>query len=188
MDTRTRILKAATKLLRKDPGAVRMEDVARAADVSRQALYLHFENRTALLVAATAHLDDELGFQERIQPILQAKTGSQALERMAEFLGSYLPIVQPLIDAFTVGRTTDPAVQAAFVDRTENRRGGCRQIVAWLIRDKELAKDLDAASAEELLMGLTSYELWREWVVAGKMSHEQYLVQLKRLLKKSMLR
>jgi AcrR family transcriptional regulator len=188
MDTRTRIVKAARTLLRKDAGAVRMEDVAQAARVSRQAVYLHFPNRTALLEAATAHIEQELGFPERLNPILEAKSGVLALERMAEFLGDYLPVAQPVIDAFTVGRSSDPEVQAIFESRTEHRRGGVRQIVAWLIRDKALAKDLDAATAEEVMMGLTSYELWREMVVVGKLSNAEYVVQLERLLRRALLR
>ena len=187
METRTRILKAACKLLLKDLGSVRMEDVARASGVSRQAVYLHFPNRTALLVAATSFLEQELGFVQRIRPIVEAKTGLQALERNFDFLGEYLPEVQPVIDAYHAGRG-DPAIDAAIKDRTENRRGGAKMIVGWLIRDKQLAKDLDAATAEELLMGLTSYELWRELVFTGGLTDAQYVAQLKRLAKKALLR
>jgi AcrR family transcriptional regulator len=188
MDTRPRILKAALKLLRKDPGAVRMEDVARAAHVSRQAVYLHFPNRTALLEAATAHVEQELGFLERLKPIQEAKSGVLALERMVEFLGDYLPAAQPIIEAFTPGRSSDPAVQAIFKTRAEDRRRGVKMMIGWLIRDKALAKGLDPATAEELILGLTSFELWREMVVVGKLSNADYVVQLKRLLRRAILK
>jgi AcrR family transcriptional regulator len=165
-----------------------MEDVARAAGLSRQAVYLHFPNRTELLLAATAYLEEELGFTERIQPILTAPSGVAALERMVEFLGDYLPVAQPVIDAFTAGRSSDPVIQTLFRDRAENRRGGVKQIIAWLIRDKALTKDLDVATAEEIMMGLTCFELWRELVVVGKLTNAQYVEQLKRLLRRALVR
>lgn len=188
METRLRIVKAACKLLKKDLDAVRMQDVARAAGVSRQAVYLHFPNRTALLLAATVHLEEELGFPARIAPILQAKTGALALDRMAEFLGDYLPVAQPVIEAFTVSRNSDEAVRAIFQDRNDNRRGGMKMIIGWLVRDKALAKDLDASTAEEILMGLTSFELWRELVVVGNLTSAQYVVQLKRMMRRGLMR
>ena len=55
-DTRTRALKAAWKLLEEGGSSVRMADIAKAAGISRQAVYLHFPTRAELLVAVTRHL------------------------------------------------------------------------------------------------------------------------------------
>jgi AcrR family transcriptional regulator len=58
IETRTRILDAAWKLLETGQGSgVRMSDIAKTAGISRQAVYLHFPTRAELLIATTRHLD-----------------------------------------------------------------------------------------------------------------------------------
>jgi len=49
-NTRTKILEATWKLMEDRRGqGVRMGDIAKAAGISRQAIYLHFDTRTALM-------------------------------------------------------------------------------------------------------------------------------------------
>ena len=58
-ETRTRILKAAWTLLEASRGrGVKMGDIASAAGVSRQAVYLHFATRADLLIATTHYVDE----------------------------------------------------------------------------------------------------------------------------------
>ena len=61
-DTRSRILQAALELLEASQGkGVRMTDIAKQAGITRQALYLHFSTRAALLIATTHYLDELKG-------------------------------------------------------------------------------------------------------------------------------
>ena len=54
IETRSRILDATVNMLEEHGGVgVRMGDIAKAAGISRQAVYLHFASRAELLVAAT---------------------------------------------------------------------------------------------------------------------------------------
>lgn len=79
--TRTRILKAALKLLEASQGqGVRMSDIARAASISRQALYLHFPSRADLLVATTRYLDEVNKVEERLVPSRTARSGVERLD------------------------------------------------------------------------------------------------------------
>lgn len=58
--TRARILDSAVSLLESGTGgAVRISDIAKAAGISRQAVYLHFPKRSDLLIAATRFLDEK---------------------------------------------------------------------------------------------------------------------------------
>ena len=69
IETRTRILEATVQMLEEGQGrAVRMGDIAAAAGISRQAVYLHFASRTELLVAAAKHLDEVLQSDRRLAP------------------------------------------------------------------------------------------------------------------------
>ena len=63
-ETRKRIVETAWRLLVDQRGkAARMSDIAAAAGVSRQAVYLHFGSRSELLIAATRHGDAVLGLE-----------------------------------------------------------------------------------------------------------------------------
>lgn len=56
--TRVRILDTAVGLVEAQPATVpSMSEVARATGISRQALYLHFPDRSALLLALVEHVD-----------------------------------------------------------------------------------------------------------------------------------
>jgi AcrR family transcriptional regulator len=56
ISTKTRILDTTWKLLEARDKNTRMSDIAKAVGISRQALYLHFPTRAALLIATTRHL------------------------------------------------------------------------------------------------------------------------------------
>ena len=65
-DTRARILDTAWGLVReRGIGAVTVADIAAATGVSRQLLYVHFENRAGLLVAMARRHDVRSGFAGR---------------------------------------------------------------------------------------------------------------------------
>ena len=78
--TRERILKSTWSLLEAGgASSVRMSDIAKAAKISRQALYLHFPNRAELLVATTRYLDEVYDVDTRLLASRTAKTGTDRL-------------------------------------------------------------------------------------------------------------
>ena len=61
-NSRARILDVALALIMKRKGAdVSMATIARAARVSRQAMYLHFADRADLILALVRHADEKRG-------------------------------------------------------------------------------------------------------------------------------
>src|SRR5262245_17666825 len=90
--TRRRILDAAHKLVVKRGGAdVRLSDVARAARVSRQAIYLHFADRAELFTAVVRHGDEQLGIPEAVQQVMGAPTGVAAIRAMVSLQAGLNP-------------------------------------------------------------------------------------------------
>ena len=98
--TRERLLSAAWQLAH-ERGSVRftLAEVASRAGISRQALYLHFDNRAGLLVAMARRIDHSSGFVRRIaatrdQPALPGLR--QVLRLWYEHLAEVLPVARAL--------------------------------------------------------------------------------------------
>ena len=92
IETRTRILETTVRMLEEHGGrGVRMGDIAKAAGISRQAVYLHFASRAELLVAATRYLDEILDVDARLAPSRAATSGVERLALYIECWGSYIP-------------------------------------------------------------------------------------------------
>src|SRR5512135_1047982 len=99
-ETRTRILKETMRLMEQQRGqGVRISDIARAAGVSRQAVYLHFSNRTELLVATARYADEVYGLDQQLQPLQATTSGISALRIYLEFWAGYIPSIYGLARA-----------------------------------------------------------------------------------------
>ena len=117
-ETRKRILEETRRLMEAQRGSeVPLEDIARAAWVSRQALYNHFGSRTGLLVETARYLDEIFGLNERTQSIRNAQNGADMLGALVTFWGNYVPEIYGLAKAFMILRETDEAAAAAWNDR-----------------------------------------------------------------------
>jgi AcrR family transcriptional regulator len=125
LDTRARILDTAWGLVReRGVAAVTLADVAAAAGVSRQLLYVHFENRAGLLVAMARRHDVRSGFAGRVE-----EAGSlppvAALERLLRLWFAYLPEILPVARALEAAAVNGDEGGAAWRDRVY----GLREVV-----------------------------------------------------------
>ena len=97
IDTKTRILEATWQLLEEHRGqGVNMSDIARAAGISRQAVYLHFTSRTELMIATMNYVDEVKGLDERLNLFNSAKTGIELLDTCVDVWGNYIPEIYGL--------------------------------------------------------------------------------------------
>lgn len=160
-NTRERILGAAWRLLEAaDGGDVRMRDIAAAAGVSRQALYLHFATRTELLVATTRHIDQVLGLDDRLRSWRSARTGREVLRAWIHFWGEYIPQIHPVARALMASRSHDPDAAAAWADRMRAVHDGCRITCEALARDGILDARHSVKDATDLLWAILSVSTW----------------------------
>lgn len=179
-DTRERILETTWELMENQSGkGVRMSDIAKASKLSRQAIYLHFDNRTDLLIATTEYVDQVKKVGERIQPTLQAKTGEQRLERFIEFWGGHLPEIYGIAKALLDRLSTDEAAAAAWVNRMQLVREQCDIIARDLKKDKRLAKAWTVPIAADLLFATLSVQMWEQYTQKLGWSASQYIQRMK---------
>src|SRR5688500_5475131 len=100
LDTRERILQETWQLMEQKRGiGVRLEDIAKSAGVSRQAIYMHFGSRAGLLIETARYLDTNKSHLARTQHIREAADGVYALDALIEFWAGYLPDIYGLAKA-----------------------------------------------------------------------------------------
>lgn len=172
-DTRKKIIEIASKLLLESHGnGVRMADIAKASGVSRQAVYLHFPSRGELMIAAVRHLDDVYGLDERLKTFREARKGIDILEAFIDFWGNYIPKIYGVAKALMAARDTDGAAAAAWDDRMNSVRNGCRRTIETIEHEGLLSPEWTVDEAVDLTWTMLSIENWErltrdcEWTVA----------------------
>ncbi|MGR3312401.1 TetR/AcrR family transcriptional regulator [Roseovarius indicus] len=186
--TRTRILKAAWELLESNPGvAARMSDIAKKAGVSRQALYLHFPNRTELFVATTKYMDEVYCVQDSLADSRAATTGEARLEAYITAWSAYVPKIFGIAKTLIVMSETDEDAARAWAERMQDMREGCEAAVAALARDSALTSDYSETEATDLLWTLMSLQTWESLVVKCGWDQARYKATVLSLARKALV-
>ena len=182
IETRTRILEATVKMLEGGEGrGVRMGDIAAAAGISRQAVYLHFASRTELLVAAAKHLDEVLESDRRLAPSRAATSGVKRLDLYIESWGRYIPQIYNVAKGLMLAQDTDEAAAAAWKDRMLAMRDGCRAAIEALHADGNLASEWTPKRATDALWTMLLVPNWENLTIECGWSTQQYIRWMKTL-------
>lgn len=184
-NTRNRILKAALELLEASQGkGVRMTDIAKRAGITRQALYLHFATRAALLIATTHYLDALKGSDERLVPSRTAQSGVERLDAFIEAWGGYVPEIYGIAKALLAMRDTDDAAAEAWDERMQDMREGCQAAIDALNRDGMLSPDYAPDQATDILWTMLSVRNWEQLTIACGWPQGRYIETLKSLARR----
>ena len=183
-DSRTRVMDAALKLIRdRGHATVTMAQIAKAARLSRQAVYLHFADRGELMAALARHVHESLGLPAAIQRMMtDTPTGIGLIETDVSMQARFNPAVWAVARAVDAVRRTDAAAERAWQERLKSRWDRCRVIVARLKNDGSLRPGLDPSIATDLLWTMTSLRMWEDLVLEREWSPEQYQVYVTNVL------
>jgi len=188
-NTRQIILETTWRLLESGSGEnVRMSDIARAAGISRQALYLHFPARADLLIATARHLDEVFKIDDRLAASRSATSGLSRLDAFIEAWGNYIPEIHGVARAFMAMEATDEAAAAAWSDRKLAVRHGCAAAIKALKADDCLHPGLSPTRATDLLWVLLSVPNWEHLRQTCGWSQKAYLVEMKRLARAAVVK
>jgi AcrR family transcriptional regulator len=183
--TRKRILEKTWQLMEKNHRqAVRIDDIAQAVGVSRQAVYLHFGSRAELLVATVRYVDEMHGIKDRLKSINAAQDGVELLDAFVEFWGNYIPEIHGLAKALLESRKSDAAAAAAWDDRMSELRAGCKNTIDCLIRNKELASEWKAGQAVDALWSMMSIAVWENLTIDCGWTNSEYISRMKAMLRR----
>jgi AcrR family transcriptional regulator len=155
--TGDRILDAALSCAETGPDFT-MADVARAAGLSRQAIYLHFPDRKTLLIALLLRAKEEHP-SPKLEDAPSARAALGALvARFAEIYPKVWPVVR------------------AQENETGNRSiaPDCRALAERFRSEGALAAHLSPSAAADLLATLLSLAVWKELVIARGWDSARY--------------
>ena len=183
--TRVRILESAGRLLvERGYHGVGLEEVGRAAGVSRQAVYLHFDSKAALLVAMAEYGDDEVvGIPELLRPVREAKTALEALDAGVAAYGAIEPQIYDIASVIYSARRSDAAAEAAWQDRMGFRRENIRQGMERLHGEGLLAEEWTVDEAADFACAILSVHTYEYLVVERGWSIDQFVRRLQATLR-----
>ncbi|WP_245897201.1 TetR/AcrR family transcriptional regulator [Roseobacter denitrificans] len=165
-----------------------MSDIAKAAGISRQALYLHFQSRADLLIAATRHLDTIKDVDARMAASRAAATGQARLTAFVKAWGDYIPEIYQCALALRAMRADDPEAAAALDDRMQAVREGCAAAVAALDTDAALRPELSKETATDIIWTMLSVETWEQLTQQCGWAQDQYIALMQALTARAVCR
>lgn len=158
--TRREILDAAWELIAAEGAEVSMQDIAHAAGVSRQSVYLHFKTRGGLLMALVQRADERFRIREDLLRALSIESPRERLDESLRVWFAFAVRIRPVAIDLIRLCTTDPDAAAAWLDRMRELRGWERQLVASLREDRVLAERWSVDDATDYLWSTSSIQVW----------------------------
>lgn len=186
-ETRTRILEAAWKLVEESGAGIRLANVAERAGVSRQALYLHFGDRSGLLMALVDYVDKSQGWSELRSHIFGAPSGVESLRRWVEAMGSYTARIDQITQAVEANQYQDEAIADAWRKKMSGRQSMILTMMERISGEGALAAEWDVVDAANVVYVYTMPGPWRELTRELGWSIEKYASTVWRLLSESLL-
>lgn len=186
-ETRLRLFAAARKLFEsRGYHSVKLEDIAEAAGVSRQAVYKsHFASKADLVLELARHLHVAEKLDELIQPAREATTGVATLEAV---IRTFVEIELRLHDlgvALAAAAHTDPGAAVAWRERMSAKRGGIHIAFTRLQADGQLDPLWELEQAVDLVAALLSTEAYHSLVVERGWQPEQMIRQVWQLCRRT---
>jgi AcrR family transcriptional regulator len=173
--TRARILEVAFELVRtKGASAVTMQDVADAAGVTRQLVYVHFGDRAGLLVAMARHRDERSGFSERVTATRRLPP-AEGLEALLRAWWDYLPEILPVAAALQSAAATSEDAAAAWHDRMDDLHAAFRVALRRLQRAGRLAPGWTVDAAADWIWMRSHLSGWQQLVVERGWAPRRYV-------------
>jgi AcrR family transcriptional regulator len=160
-----RIIEATRRLMAQRGARIAMADVARAAGISRQAVYLHFSSRASLFVAVVRHMDDQEDIRRRCEQALAHDDPAEALEAFVIAWLRYAAKIHPVASALLASRHEDPDAMTAWNDRMGELRAGFLHATQRLATASRLRSGLDPATAADLAWAMTSIPVWEQLTI-----------------------
>jgi hypothetical protein len=133
------------------------------------------------------HMDSRGALPDLLARVFEASTATEALDAAVALHAEYHPMVYQVARVFMVGRYEDQALQAAWNERMDSRRNLYHTVVERLEEEGHLAPAWDLETATDLLLAMTSWQLWEQLVIDGGWSSEDYLDHIPTVIRQTLV-
>src|SRR5262245_3777305 len=175
--TRTAILNATWSLIaEKKRLDVSQAEIAAAAGVSRQTLFIAFGSRAGLLIAMARNKDRQSDHVARLIELSRAEAmDASVFRRYIEAWIDYLPLIYPVGILLDAASLTDAEASAAWDDRMKGALlAGLKRYLDRLEKAGHVQPGLRPERAAELIWSLIHPTAWRQLVVECGWSPEEF--------------
>lgn len=159
-ETRHDILDAAWDLIAEHGADASVAQIATAAGVSRQAIYMYFNNRGGLLIALVRRADERFEIHRRLGDSLTIGDPAQRLDAAVSAWLDFVPEILPVARDLIRLKPTDEDARRAWEDRMDELRIWMKTVTETLQRDGALATGWQVDDAADFLWTLTSVNSW----------------------------
>ena len=157
-ETRRRILAAARLTLERSPlGALKVDEVARAAGVARSTVYVLYGSRAGLFAALAYHLREQAGFERLITAYRQADA-LRAFRDAQRESGRVYAAMPELARALYSLAAIDPDAVGAVKALDDGRVPGMFDLAGRLAAQDYLKPGITVEEAADLLTVVTSFQ------------------------------
>lgn len=188
-DTKIKIMKKTWSLMAKKQGrGVRLQDIAKAAGVSRQAIYMYFGSRAGLLVETARFVDESLGLSDRIVPILGAQTAEDMIDELVLFWANYIPDIYGMAKALMRSLGDDSDAAMAWNDRMSEFYLKCTFVTQKIVKEDKLAEGWTEKEVADFMWTILAVSNWEHLTTERGWTHDQYIERVQQIIKRTVLR
>lgn len=150
--------------------------IAKAAGVSRQAVYLHFADRAQLLLALSDYIDEEVGVGGWMDQIAELGDGRDMLRLLALTRSRRSASIASLNRAIETARRKDEAVSRAWQQRHEATVDWMKRVIVRRLREEgRLHPSWKPKRAASFLVMLFALRNWDNLIDASGWSAREYV-------------
>lgn len=186
--THERVLDTAWQLVMRNGLDLSMEEIATAAGISRQALYLYVDTRAGLFIQMARHKDERSNIASRFQQALGRHSALEALEATISTWFGYVEEILPVARALMTAAATDAHAAAAWWDRMDASLNPIGAVIDRLQSAQLLDPSWQREVAVHMLWALTHVRLYDDLVNHHGWSHQQVVDRQTTAAKRTLLR
>ncbi|WP_162009459.1 TetR/AcrR family transcriptional regulator [Labrenzia sp. CE80] len=186
--TYNEILDKAWNLVAKEGAQVSIQQIADAADVSRQSVYLHFKTRGGLLMALVKRADERFEVKQDFDAAIALADPVERFNKCLEVWFVFLVKISPVANDLIRLRKTDAEAAAAWEDRMTDLRSWERELIVSLERDGALLEGWTVDDATDFFWASSSVQTWDLLTGDRNWTNEKAEMVLRRVLARALLK
>jgi AcrR family transcriptional regulator len=174
-ETRRRIVAAACRLLEQAGyHQISLDDLARAAEVSRQTIYVQFGSKSGVLQAVAEYIE-HASLENLVPELLASLTPLAAFRHACERVVAFFEKNAPILRNLQAQTIYDPEFAAIWRSKQDEIWRNTRRAIEWLAAQEGHLSGWSIDEATDWLWVLGSFEVYDKLVTERGWSAEQYI-------------